>query len=110
MPGITLRGLHLISGAENPNVFVTGHCPGVVLDGLEMTAKEDCAGVELLNVKLTDEDKPVIIQNCTLRGLAHGFTFTGGDFLNKIAIPLPLGRIVLRNNEIVECGQSIHLV
>src|SRR5205814_471228 len=59
VPNVTLRGLHIMSGSTAPDVFITGRCHGVVLDGLELEARDDkCVGVELNYVTLKDGDEP----------------------------------------------------
>jgi hypothetical protein len=114
VPKVTLRGLQIINGAEPyTHVFITGRCPGAVLQGLEMTSNSgaDCA-VELADIQLMDKDEPVVIQNCTVRGMDVGVLMEGrhygkgpdfGDFGR------PLGRIVIRNNSFRECGQTFFI-
>ena len=110
VPKVTLRGFHIVSRSGNDLVFITKHCPGTILEKLTMTAEGDPAsGVDLYDVGLKDEDEPIEMRNCIVRGAAHGISVMGAIFRDKSALMRPLGRIVIRNNEFRECNQTIHL-
>src|SRR5262249_47811331 len=109
VPGVVLRGFHIVSAFGNPNVYVSDHSPGVVLDGVEMTALSDAIGVEMTRLKLMDGDEPVMIKNCKMVGLHHGIMLVGGEFPEGNTILVPTGRVIVRDNMFIRCGQTIHL-
>ena len=110
VPGVELRGLRIESGSGNPGIFVTDHCPGVILENLELTPNKGVDnGVEFLRVYLKDEDEPIVMQKCTIRGMLHGIFLLGANYPNNRTATFPLARIVIRNNEFIECEQTIGL-
>jgi hypothetical protein len=108
VPGFTLRGFHFESGGETPHdqIFVSGYCPGVILERLDMTTqKGDC--ISMRDVPLATSDSPIVIQNCTLRAESFGVEIKG---VHHDGRPLPTGNVVIRNNVLVGDGTGLALV
>jgi serine/threonine protein kinase len=108
VPRFTVRGFGFESstgGANDPLVFITGLCPGVVLDRLDMTSGSGC--VVLYDMPLTGKDAPVVIQNCTMRaGLGRTVSIEGYNRENPDH-PQPCGHVVIRNNILVRSGEGV---
>jgi serine/threonine protein kinase len=110
VPDFTLLGFRFESVQDREphcQVSITGRCPGVVLDRLDIKSAFDC--VDLYGVPLTGQDAPLVIQNCTMRGRNAGVRIEGTD-RNNVDRPLPCGHIVLRDNILVECGDALWLI
>jgi serine/threonine protein kinase len=108
VPRLTLRGFRFEGGKEfHALVYIGGPCSGVVLDRLDMTSDYSLVRqilVELYDVRLSDNDAPIVIQNCTMRGgniLLHG---ANAELFDR---PLPCGNVVIRNNTLVGLGDGI---
>jgi serine/threonine protein kinase len=106
----TLRGFRFPSPPDkgaHAQVYVSGRCPGVVLDRLDMTTGGH-ACVNLYDVPLSGQDAPLVIQNCTMRGGPHGVLVEGSERGNRDH-SLPCGRLVIRNNTLVNCDGAVRL-
>jgi hypothetical protein len=115
VPRFTLRGLHFESvPGGRAQVRISGSCPGVVLDRLVMTGiGSDC--IYLYDVPLSGKNDPVVIQNCALRAGPHALragahgVYIEGRVHENFDRPQPCGGVVVRNNTLVGCGQSVLL-
>jgi hypothetical protein len=108
VPGITLRGFGFESSTGEPHalVFITGLCPGVVLDRLDMTSGSEC--VNLYDMPLTGNDAPVVIQNCTMRAGSERTVFIEGrDRQSRDQAPQPCGHVIIRNNTLVQSDEGV---
>jgi serine/threonine protein kinase len=110
VPGFTLRGFRFTSSpGDHAQVYITGSCPGVILDHLDMTAtNEGGICVHLRGVPLTDKDVPIVIQNCVMQDSHNAVAVNGRDNDNRDH-PLPTGHVVIRNNTMVNCKSSLGL-
>lgn len=110
VPNVTLRNLRLVVGPESwTQVYLTDHCPGVVVDGLKVTADGSGAGVELQNVALRDEDKPIEIHHCQFQEVLHGVRLEGRLKPDEEGKGKPMGRVIIRNNKFIGCGSAMFL-
>jgi hypothetical protein len=104
--GFTLRGLCFESvPGRHAQVNISGSCPGVTLDRLDMKANPDGDCVALKNVRLAGNDAPIVVQNCTMREGKYGVYVDGIERGNIT----PCGHVVIRNNTVVRCGQGVRL-
>jgi hypothetical protein len=109
VPGFTLRNFSFASSPGNyAQVYITGSCPGVMLDRLNITAKEDGKCVQLHDVHLSVRDAPILIQNCTMRDGRHAVYLEGIDRKN-IDLQVPTGHVAIRNNVMVNCNAAVNL-
>ena len=65
MPRFTLRGLHFIG--KNSLIYIEGHCPGTVLDRLNVTGNGNGDCIDLYANAAGTKDAPIVIQNCVVR-------------------------------------------
>jgi tRNA A-37 threonylcarbamoyl transferase component Bud32 len=108
----SLRDFHVESGPAPPPhamVLINGLCPGLVLDGLDMTDNEkgDCISSLSSSAEGTTE-APIRIQNCTFRRAWAAFGLQGCD-RNDLGRPLPSGHVVFTNNTMIRCVQAVVL-
>ena len=103
-------------------VAILGKVHGVVLDGLELDGRgsqvlttEAAAlaassqfGVAAENVDISNEQAPLVIQNCTIRRFSAGVRVSGIG--NDYQSPQAARRIVVRNNTFDDCPGGIVLV
>jgi serine/threonine protein kinase len=107
VPDFTLRGFHFESGTEpHAQVYISGLCPGLVLDRLEMTSGYCCVNVR--DAPLSGMEAPIVVQNCTLRGETVGFLIEGADRENRDRAQ-PSGHVVIRNNTLVGGDDGVEL-
>jgi hypothetical protein len=71
VPNVRVRGFRFRQAKANVgSVFltVTGHCPGVVLEELELQGDGDAAvyGIALFNVQNESHEAPLVVQRCTV--------------------------------------------
>jgi serine/threonine protein kinase len=66
--GIRLRGDQGVTGA--PFVLVSSHCPGVVLDRLDIQTSKPCYGILLDKAWAAPGEEPVIVQHCRIKAVA----------------------------------------
>jgi tRNA A-37 threonylcarbamoyl transferase component Bud32 len=107
----TLRGFRIVGNpGDKDTVEITGNCPGVVLDRLDITAnsKDDGVCVTLSDVPLQGKDDPVVIQNCILRKGVAGVHIRARDRLDRDR-PLPINHVLLRENTMIGCGNGVRL-
>jgi hypothetical protein len=103
----TLRGFRFESGTEpHAQVYISGLCPGVVLDRLDMTSGWTC--VNLRDVPLSGNDTPIVIQNCTMRGGSCGVSIEGFE-RNNLDLSRPCSQVVIRNNTLVARDEGVVL-
>jgi tRNA A-37 threonylcarbamoyl transferase component Bud32 len=108
--GFTLRGFRIVSPLDEHHyaqVGISGRCPGVVLDGLDMmSGGRDC--VDLYDKAEGTKDAPIVIQNCTMREGDVGVILEGRAREN-CDHPLPCGHVVIRDNTLRRCKNGVHL-
>jgi hypothetical protein len=108
--GVTVRGFHFESTpGRHSQVVVTGVCPGVVLERLDMTANADgeCIGVQ--SSLPANAGAPLVIQDCNLRGGKAGIILEGRA-RDNIDRSIPCGMVVIRRCLFAELGNAINLV
>jgi serine/threonine protein kinase len=106
----TIRGFRLQSTSDRQAlVHITGSCPGIVLDRLDITAKGSSRGIYLYDVPLSNRDTPIIIQNCILHDLTQGVVVEG-RVQGAVDRHLASGGLVVRNNTLLGCHQPVALV
>jgi hypothetical protein len=105
VPDFTLRGFCMESDppGHHCQVHITGHCPGVLLDRLNMRCAWDC--VNIYDVPLSGKDAPIVIQNCTMRAAIRIVLIEGADRENHTR-PIPSGHVVVRSNILVRSDQE----
>jgi hypothetical protein len=110
VPDFTLRGFRLESSvlSDHTLVRIDKVSPGVVLDRLEMSANMAAACVVLYDVPLSDKDAPIVIQNCSMRRGQRGILVRARDF-NLRNNPLPVRRVVIRENIVAECVEGVSM-
>jgi hypothetical protein len=102
---VRIRGFRLPRGA-GPYVFVhlTGHCPGVQLEQLDIQGKLDLNvpsyGITVQNLRIAQEEEPLIISECKLQGVFHGIVVSGGA-------ENPTRGVCIRNNRLTLMGRGI---
>lgn len=101
-------------------IAILGRAPGVVLDDLELdgnapfvpvtgaTGQASQIGVAVEGLDNSEDQTPIVIQNCTVRRYAAGVRVSGIG--NDYKTPQAARRIVVRNNTIEDCSQGITLV
>jgi serine/threonine protein kinase len=70
VPHVTVRGFRFqFSGGSRNSVFlsVKGHCPGVLLENLEVKAAAIVNGIWLNSAWSDQNDHPIVIRNCLLQ-------------------------------------------
>jgi tRNA A-37 threonylcarbamoyl transferase component Bud32 len=107
--GFTMRDFRV----DSPNskcclLFITGRAAGVTLEKMQLSLNDDSMNcIEVLNLPLDAEDRPLVIQECTMnRG--DGVSVYGATPGNS-DVPLPCGRISVRNNTLIACHVPITL-
>jgi hypothetical protein len=111
VPGFTLRGFRIEGPPDNQyyrEVLVSGRCPGVVLDRLDMTP-DGWGGVDVYDVPLSGKDAPIVIQNCTIQVKEEAVVIKGRSNENPDR-PLACGHVVIRNNALVGGHKGVNLV
>jgi serine/threonine protein kinase len=58
-------------------VQVMGHCPGVLLRSLDMAGKGFVDGINLANVRLAADEKPVVVRDCEIHVPYEGIRILG---------------------------------
>jgi hypothetical protein len=98
--GLTIRGFHLRAknAPRTVLVMVRGRCPGLRLEGLELSSDSRATnGIELHGGTDPDTDRePLVIRGCTFRRLGLAADLTGAD-------PDTLARVALRDCLFVDC-------
>jgi tRNA A-37 threonylcarbamoyl transferase component Bud32 len=110
VPGFTLRGFRIESlpGHRESQVFVTGSCPGALLDRLDLRGHADCIGVGLARLAHSGRDRPVVVQNCTMRNFSIVVGLFGCAW-NDHARAVPCGHVVVRQNTMRTCNECVAL-
>ena len=104
VPRFTLRGLHFTG--KNHLIHIEGHCPGTVLDRLNVTGNEHSDLIDLYANAAGTKDAPIVIQNCVFREgkTAVNIEASVRDDWDR---PWPCGHVVIRNNTITRCEHGI---
>jgi hypothetical protein len=98
---ITMRGIRLESEQDNCElIFITGHNAGLVLNQMELS-QPSSLGIGIFNLQLSNDDKPVVIENCTFDGGGVGLGIVGWG--QEVHIPAPSSNVVIRNNNFLAC-------
>jgi hypothetical protein len=111
VPGFTLRGFRIESVPRRGHgqVHLSGPCPGVDLDRLEMTANEMGECIKLDDYAGGAKDAPIVVQNCTMRNGRVGVFIEGRDPDSRDR-PQLCGQVVIRDNTMVGCGIGVELL
>jgi hypothetical protein len=105
---VTLRGFRFESEpGTHSQVNITGECPGVVLDQLDMNSGWDCVNIH--EAPPSGKGAPIVIQNCTMRGAIRCVFIEGADRENHDR-PDPCGHVVIRNNTMFRSREGVALV
>jgi len=104
VPRFTLRGLHFIG--KKHVIHIEGHCPGTVLDRLDVTGNGHGDCINLYGKAAGTKDAPIVIQNCVLREGMHAVQIEASvrDDWDR---PWPCGHVVIRNNTVTRCRDGI---
>ncbi len=73
-----------------------------------MTSINGAFCVSLYDVPHSDKDVPIVIQNCTMRKGISGVLLVGHQLYDRFE-PLPVGRLVIRDNTVVECVVGVQI-
>jgi serine/threonine protein kinase len=110
VPGFTLRGFRFTSSPGNHvQLYITGSCPGAILDHLDMKAtNEDGTCVQLRDVRLAEKDAPIVIRNCIMRDSRHA-VLVSGQARENWDHAVPAGHVAIRDNTMVNCNAAVAL-
>jgi tRNA A-37 threonylcarbamoyl transferase component Bud32 len=111
VPRFTLRGFRVEGTPRKDDyreVYITGLCPGVVLERLDITQGAG-DGVVLYDVPLSGKDAPVVIRDCTIRVGQLAVVVKGRSHDDQFR-PQPCGHVVVRNNDLVGCNLGVVLI
>jgi hypothetical protein len=86
-------------------VKVTGECPGVVLEDLQLYPEADLHGLIVARVKLKADQRPVLVQGCFIKEGDVGL-FVGGP-LKVEDEHGPTSGVVFRGNRVAGAGRGI---
>jgi len=103
VPDVTVRGLRLKCGGQVQTlVAVDGAAPGMRLDGLEFDAvgADDCEAIMFYGADHTDQDRPAIVERCTIRGGRLAISIQAHRSITREAAPCR--RVIVRDNSIFQ--------
>jgi nitrous oxidase accessory protein NosD len=107
VPEVTVRGFRLrVTGG---GVVAWGHCPGLLLDGLEFESprRATAQAISLEGLELPPQEPPAVVQNCSIRpGYMLGIRLSG--LLNE-RNPKTSRRVIIRDNRIEKTAGGILL-
>src|SRR5262249_24226804 len=89
-------------------VGVIGHCPGVVLEDLEVFPCSDTrvSAINLENLAISPEEAPVVVRNCRFRGGMRALRMTGKPGGKEVGT----SSVIVRDNTITDCKVGVVLV
>jgi hypothetical protein len=110
VPGFVLRGFTLESSpGDCALVYITGCCPGAVIDRLDLRAEEENSCINMRNVRIPVKDAPIVIQNSTMQKARHAVLVSGRD-REDMDRPVETGHVLIRNNDMLSCNSAVCLV
>jgi hypothetical protein len=110
VPNLRVKGFRLRdSGAVRGSTFVqvSSHCPGVMLEGLDIQAVGQVNGLVLENVVAKPGESPLILTHCLVRAGYHGIVVDGSD--RNGGGPPRSGGIQIRQNRVSAAGWGIQI-
>jgi hypothetical protein len=110
VPGVTVRGFRLSSdGKLQYLMVVSGRSHGVRVQDLDLQVKAGQGGaVSLEGLDPSSRDQPVVVENCIIRGVAEVGLRVSGTLTYQT--PRTCGRVILRNNTVLDCQRGIVLL